>query len=172
MRSCGWAHSAGPSARACRLPACGRAVGGPPSPPRDRGGRASSCSCERPRAAAGCRAVGSRSGGAPLPGCAGVAQGRVARLELAADRLRIDLEQPAGPPLGKPALRHQAKHGRATGCGPDQFFPSRSFKAATSSIDSPSSFFSRFSSSKSSAFGRRTPTCRCTSPSSGRTSAR
>ena len=73
---------------------------------------------------------------------------RIARLGHAAHRLRIDLDQPAGPPLREAALRHQTEHSLPAGCGPDQFFPRRSFSAETSSIDSASSFFSRrFSSS-------------------------
>jgi len=74
---------------------------------------------------------------------------RIVRMDHAARRLGIGLDQPAGASLREAALRHQAKRSLPAGCRPDQFFSRRSFSADTSSIDSASSFIShRFSSSR------------------------
>ena len=63
--------------------------------------------------------------------------------------LRVNIDQPAGAPLREAMVRHQTRSRRPTRRRRSQFFANRSFSAATSSIDSASSFFSRrFSSSR------------------------
>jgi hypothetical protein len=75
------------------------------------------------------------------------------RIVLSAERLilprrPVDPDQPAGATLGEAVVGYQLLHRSVAIHRPGQFFPSRSFSADTSSIDSASSFFSRrFSSS-------------------------
>lgn len=99
------------------------------------------------------RTAGSRSGAVPPPGSAAARAGR--RRQARAPGARSwDRSGPARRrAAAKPALGHQAEHGFPARREPGQFFPSKSFKAATSSIDSAKSFFSRrFSSSSAFSF--------------------
>lgn len=74
--------------------------------------------------------------------------GRVG-LRLPPHGLRVDRDQPAGPPLREALLRHQAQRGGPACRRRSLFFLSRSLSADTSSIDSASSYFSRLFSSSS-----------------------
>ena len=148
-----------------RSRACGRAVAAPPAPPRGRAGRASSCSSRCPPAR-------SRMPQPPVaePAPLGrraaqpLADVRIARLGLTAHRLRIDPTSPQARRCEKPCSAISSA--RPPRSQARQFFPSRSFSAATSSIDSASSFFSRrFSSSSDLSRGHPTRPCRRTSPS-------